>query len=124
MQGNTAVYLQYAHARICSIIQKANKDIEELKTKASITFVHADERALGLHVIRFQEVVEQACVDLFPHYLCDYLYSLSEAFSKFYASCQVVGSPEEASRLLLCHATAVVMRQCFNLLGITPVYKL
>jgi len=89
MQGNTAVYLQYAHARICSIIQKANKDIEELKTKASITFVHADERALGLHVIRFQEVVEQACADLLPHYLCDYLYSLSEAFSKFYASCQV-----------------------------------
>jgi len=123
-KGNTAVYLQYAHARICSIIRKANKDIEELKTKASITFVHADERALGLHVIRFQEVVEQACADLLPHYLCDYLYSLSEAFSKFYASCQVVGSPEEASRLLLCHATAVVMRQCFNLLGITPVYKL
>nr|CAB3476179.1 unnamed protein product [Digitaria exilis] len=95
--GNTAVYLQYAHARICSIIQKADKDIEEMKT---------------------------ACADLFPHYLCDYLYSLSEAFSKFYASCQVVGSPEETSRLLLCHATAVVMRQCFNLLGITPVCKL
>lgn len=37
---------------------------------------------------------------------------------------QVVGSPEETSRLLLCQATAVVMRQCFNLLGITPVYKL
>nr|TKW13549.1 hypothetical protein SEVIR_5G109100v2 [Setaria viridis] len=120
-KGNTAVYLQYAHARICSIIQKANKDIEELKTNAAITFVHADERALGLHLIRFQEVVEQACTDLFPHYLCDYLYSLSEAFSKFYA---MVGSPEETSRLLLCHATAVVMQQCFNLLGITPVYKL
>ncbi|CAO2161154.1 unnamed protein product [Urochloa humidicola] len=123
-KGNTAVYLQYAHARICSIIQKASKDIDELTTKASITFAHADERALGLHIIRFQEVLEQASADLFPHYLCDYLYSLSEAFSKFYTSCQVVGSPEETSRLLLCQATAVVMRQCFNLLGITPVYKL
>ncbi|CAO2199116.1 unnamed protein product [Urochloa humidicola] len=79
---------------------------------------------LGLHIIRFQEVLEQACADLFPHYLCDYLYNLSEAFSKFYTSCQVVGSPEETTRLLLCQATAVVMRQCFNLLGITPVYKL
>ncbi|CAL4965415.1 unnamed protein product [Urochloa decumbens] len=123
-KGNTAVYLQYAHARICSIIEKASKDIDELTTKASITFIHADERALGLHIIRFQEVLEQACTDLFPHYLCDYLYSLSEAFSKFYTSCQVVGSPEETSRLLLCQATAVVMRQCFNFLGITPVYKL
>ncbi|CAO2199115.1 unnamed protein product [Urochloa humidicola] len=45
-KGNTAVYLQYAHARICSIIQKASKDIDELTTKASTTFVHADERAL------------------------------------------------------------------------------
>ncbi|CAO2208914.1 unnamed protein product [Urochloa humidicola] len=123
-KGNTAVYLQYAHARICSIIQKASKDIDDLTTKASITFIHADERALGLHIIRFQEVLEQACTDLLPHYLCDYLYSLSEAFSKFYTSCQVVGSPEETSRLLLCQATAVVMRQCFNLLGITPVYRL
>ncbi|GJN05735.1 hypothetical protein PR202_ga23396 [Eleusine coracana subsp. coracana] len=123
-KGNTAVYLQYAHARICSIIRKAGKDIEKLKTRGSIACIHSDERALGLHLIRFQEVVEQACADLFPHYLCDYLYSLSEAFSKFYTNCPVIGSPEETSRLLLCEATAVVMRQCFYILGITPVYKL
>ncbi|KAL6847961.1 hypothetical protein ACP4OV_022089 [Aristida adscensionis] len=129
-KGNTAVYLQYAHARICSIIRKANKDIEELKERGAIAFVDAEgrerpeERALGLHLIRFQEVVEAACNDLFPHYLCDYLYGLSEAFSKFYVKCPVIGGPEETSRLLLCEATAVVMRQCFHLLGITPVYKL
>uniref|UniRef100_A0A0A9E6Q7 arginine--tRNA ligase n=1 Tax=Arundo donax TaxID=35708 RepID=A0A0A9E6Q7_ARUDO len=43
--------------------------------------IRPDERALGLHLIRFQEVAEEACADLFPHYLCDYLYSLSEAFT-------------------------------------------
>ncbi|TVU21740.1 hypothetical protein EJB05_31397 [Eragrostis curvula] len=123
-KGNTAVYLQYAHARICSIIRKAGKDIEKLKMSGSITCIHSDERTLGLHLIRFQEVVEQACTDLFPHYLCDYLYNLSEAFSKFYTNCPVIGSPEETSRLLLCEATAVVMRHCFYMLGITPVYKL
>uniref|UniRef100_K3XRJ5 arginine--tRNA ligase n=1 Tax=Setaria italica TaxID=4555 RepID=K3XRJ5_SETIT len=70
---------------------------------AAITFVHADERALGLHLIRFQEVVEQACTDLFPHYLCDYLYCLSEAFSKFYASCQ--WSDHLKKRAVCCFAT-------------------
>uniref|UniRef100_A0A453ECF3 arginine--tRNA ligase n=1 Tax=Aegilops tauschii subsp. strangulata TaxID=200361 RepID=A0A453ECF3_AEGTS len=69
------------------------------------------------------KVVEQVCDDLSPHRLCDYLYTLSERFSQFYTNCQVVGSPEETSRLL-CQATAIVMRQCFHLLGITPVHKL
>ncbi|XP_037404718.1 arginine--tRNA ligase, cytoplasmic-like [Triticum dicoccoides] len=123
-KGNTAVYLQYAHARICSIIQKSNKDVEELKMTEFITLGHPDERSLGLHLIQFAEVVEQICDDLSPHRLCDYLYTLSERFSQFYTNCQVVGSPEETSRLLLCQATAIVMRQCFHLLGITPVHKL
>ncbi|KAI5005657.1 hypothetical protein ZWY2020_032900 [Hordeum vulgare] len=123
-KGNTAVYLQYAHARICSIIQKSNKDVEELKMTESITLGHPDERSLGLHLIQFAEVVEQACDDLLPHRLCDYLYTLSDRFSQFYTNCQVVGSPEETSRLLLCQATAIVMRQFFHLLGITPVHKL
>uniref|UniRef100_A0A0E0KYU9 arginine--tRNA ligase n=1 Tax=Oryza punctata TaxID=4537 RepID=A0A0E0KYU9_ORYPU len=123
-KGNTAVYLQYAHARICSIIRKSNKDVEELKMSGSISLDHPDERVLGLYLIRFAEVVEEACTNLLPNVLCEYLYNLSEMFTKFYTNCQVVGSPEETSRLLLCQATAVVMRQCFELLGITPVYKL
>lgn len=45
-------------------------------------------------------------------------------FNQFYTECQVIGSPEEDSRLLLCEATAVVMRQCFQLLGITPLYRI
>ncbi|XP_066367584.1 arginine--tRNA ligase, cytoplasmic-like isoform X2 [Miscanthus floridulus] len=123
-KGNTAVYLQYAHARICSIIRKSNKDVEELKMSGAISLDHPDERVLGLYLIRFAEVVEEACTNLLPNVVCEYLYNLSEMFTKFYTNCQVVGSPEETSRLLLCQATAVVMRQCFNLLGITPVYKL
>ncbi|TVU17414.1 hypothetical protein EJB05_33450, partial [Eragrostis curvula] len=120
-KGNTAVYLQYAHARICSIIRKSNKDVEELKMTGAISLNHPDERVLGLYLIRFAEVVEEACTNLLPNVLCEYLYNLSEMFTKFYTNCQVVGSAEETSRLLLCQATAVVMRQCFQLLGITPM---
>ncbi|KAL2928995.1 Arginine--tRNA ligase chloroplastic/mitochondrial [Bienertia sinuspersici] len=90
-KGNTAVYLLYAHARICSIIRKSGKDIEELKKNGELILDCPEERALGLHLLHFSEVV---------------------------------GSPEETSRLLLCEATAVVMRKCFDLLGITPVYQI
>jgi arginyl-tRNA synthetase len=123
-KGNTAVYLLYAHARICSIIRKSGKDIEELKKTGTLELPHASERALGLHLLQFSEVVEEACANLLPSVLCDYLYGLSEYFTKFYSNCQVVGSAEETSRLLLCEATAVVMRKCFHILGITPVYKI
>ncbi|XP_010414534.1 PREDICTED: arginine--tRNA ligase, chloroplastic/mitochondrial-like [Camelina sativa] len=121
-KGKTAVYLLYAHARICSIIRKSGKDIDELKTAGKLVFDHADERALGLHLLRFSETVEEACTKLLPHVLSEYLYGLSEQYSRFYNNCQVIGSKEETSRLLLCEATTIVMRKCFHLLGITPVY--
>ncbi|KAK9697576.1 hypothetical protein RND81_08G046500 [Saponaria officinalis] len=123
-KGNTAVYLLYAHARICSIIKKSGKDIEELKKGGELILDHADERALGVHLLKFSEIVEDACSSLLPNVLCEYLYGLSEYFTKFYSNCQVNGSAEETSRLLLCEATAVVMRKCFELLGIIPVYKI
>ncbi|CAK8533914.1 unnamed protein product [Lathyrus sativus] len=126
-KGNTAVYLLYAHARICSIIRKSGKDkeLEELKQKENLVLDHEDERTLGLHLIQFSEVFVESCENLLPNVLCEYLYNLAEIFTKkFYSNCQVVGSPEESSRLLLCEATLVVMRHCFYLLGIEPVYKL
>lgn len=123
-KGNTAVYLLYAHARICSIIRKSGKDIEELKKAGQLILEKDEERKLGLHLLQFAEVVEEACTNLLPNVLCEYLYDLSEKFTSFYSECQVVGSAEETSRLLLCEATAVVMRKCFHLLGITPVYKI
>ncbi|MBA0852650.1 hypothetical protein Goshw_008030 [Gossypium schwendimanii] len=94
--------------------------------KGTLVLGHKDERDLGLHLLQFAEVVEEACTNLLPNVLCDYLYNLSEIFSKFYSNpeCKVIGSDMETSRLLLCEATAVVMRKCFDLLGITPIYKI
>ncbi|KAL5178556.1 DNA-directed RNA polymerase III subunit 2 [Glycine soja] len=115
---------KYAHARICSIMRKSGKDIEEIKKNGNIVLNHEDERALGLHLIQFPEVFEESLTNLLPNVLCEYLYNLTEIFTKkFYTNCQVVGSPEETSRLLLCEATVTVMRQCFYLLGIEPSIK-
>ncbi|CAH2077893.1 unnamed protein product [Thlaspi arvense] len=123
-KGDTAVYLLYAHARISSIITKSGKDIDELKKTGKLALDHEGERALALHLLRFAETVEEACTTLLPSVLCAYLYELSNRYTTFYSNCQVIGSPEETSRLLLCEATAIVMRKCFHLLGITPVYKI
>ncbi|CAH9131257.1 unnamed protein product [Cuscuta epithymum] len=123
-KGNTAVYLLYAHARICSIIRRSKRDIDDLIHNGTLDLAHQDERVLGLHLLQFPETVEEACSNLQPNILCEYLYKLSEDFTRFYNNCQVLGSAQEESRLLLCEATSVVMRKCFHLLGITPVYKL
>lgn len=56
IRGNTAVYLLYAHARICSIIRKSGKQIEEIKQTGQLHLLHPSERSLGLQLIRFGEV--------------------------------------------------------------------
>jgi arginyl-tRNA synthetase len=125
LQGNTAVYLLYAHARIASIIRKAGKDpIAMAAAGAKIELKHEIEVALGLHIARFPEALDEMLNDLAPNRITDYLFELSGVFNQFYTECQVVGSPEEESRLLLAEAAAMTMRQCLDLLGITPLYRI
>ncbi|PWA71352.1 arginyl-tRNA synthetase, class Ic [Artemisia annua] len=118
-KGNTAVYLQFTLVRICSIIKKLKaEEIQELRLK------NDDERELGLHLLRFTEVLEEVSTFLTPHILCEYVYGLCVKFDSLETSAhQVGGSSEETSKLLLCKATEVVMRKCFDLLGITPICK-
>ena len=123
-QGNTAVYLLYAHARIAGIVRKAGKDAKQLALTGRIVLGHPKEEDLAFHIVKFPEAIEDMLEELLPSRICDYLYELSEKFNTFYVDCKVVGSDQEDSRLLLCEATAVVMRKCFHLLGITPVFKI
>lgn len=129
-KGNTAIYLLYAHARLESIISKGKAefgvDVDELikAGKAKITLAHKSERNLGLHLEFFADAVEETLNDLFPYHICDFVYALSNAASEFVTQCKVLGSPEMESRLLLCRATAISMRQCFDLLGIRHVYRI
>ncbi|PKI79176.1 hypothetical protein CRG98_000468 [Punica granatum] len=91
---------------------------------AEISLDHPGERVLGLHLLRFAENVEEACTDLMPHMLYEYLYNLSENFSAFYENCPVLEQPEEASRLLLCEETAVFMRYWDHGTGTTSEKKI
>ncbi|KAG4114472.1 hypothetical protein ERO13_D12G046950v2 [Gossypium hirsutum] len=59
-------------------------DVVNCAKKGTLVLEHKDERDLGLHLLQFAEVVEEACTNLLPNVVCDYLYNLSEIFSKFY----------------------------------------
>lgn len=124
LKGNTAVYLLYAHARIAGIVRKSGRDVGALAANAEIALAHPAELALALHLAKFPEAVEDMLAELMPNRVTEYLYALSEAFNVFYQECKVIGDDAEDSRLLLCEATAVVMRACFGLLGIRPLYKI
>ncbi|PWA72562.1 arginine--tRNA ligase, cytoplasmic [Artemisia annua] len=74
---------------------------------------------------QYKRFLGEACTILAPHILCEYLYELCKKFNGLRSSVwQVVGSSEKTSKLSLCKATEVVMRKCFDLLGITPIFKI
>ncbi|MCU0788873.1 MAG: arginine--tRNA ligase [Verrucomicrobia bacterium] len=120
LNGNTAPYLQYAYARIQSILRKAG-ETSNLEHQTSNTQLEApEELALARHLLNFGLVIEALAAEKRPNYLCNYLYELSSLFTRFYENCPVLKSEEttRTSRLTLCDLVARVIRQGLEILGI------
>jgi len=118
--GNTSPYLQYAHARICSIFRKASVERSSVRM-VKPTIGHKAERELTLRILQFDTVVWDTLEKLSPHRLCTYLYELATEFSVFYEHCPVLRADSDAqrlSRLALCDMTARVLESGLGLLGI------
>ncbi|MFD5404106.1 arginine--tRNA ligase [Streptomyces griseorubiginosus] len=121
LNGDTSVYLQYAYARIQSILRKAG----DVRPSAHPELELADaERALGLHLDAFGSTVFEAAAEYAPHKLAAYLYQLASLYTSFYDKCPVLkaDTPEQVqNRLFLCDLTARTLHQGMALLGIrTP----
>ncbi|MET9787577.1 arginine--tRNA ligase [Streptomyces canus] len=121
LNGDTSVYLQYAYARIQSILRKAG----EVRPAAHPELELADaERALGLHLDAFGSTVFEAAAEYAPHKLAAYLYQLASLYTSFYDKCPVLKADTPAqveNRLFLCDITARTLHQGMALLGIrTP----
>ena len=117
LTGNTGPYLQYAHARTRSILERAG-DFD-----GRFVISHPAERALALELLNFAPVLEQVGRTLEFHRLAGYLYAVASAFSTFYENCPVLTAPPglRESRLVLSERTAATLREGLNLLGIaTP----
>lgn len=123
-EGNTAAFILYSYVRISGIKRKIQTDIEKIKQTGHIEVTHPSEIALGLHLLRFEETLNQMTNDLSPNRLTDYLYTLAEKFNAFFRDCRVEGSEEQNSRLLLCEAAARTLRQGMEILGLRAVERM
>ena len=121
--GNTAPYLQYAHARICSIFRKSSIS-RESTFNSEILVVNDFEKSLSKSIIGFSESIDETINSYSPHRLAVYLHHLAQDFASFYENCPVLISNDEAkmnSRLALCNLTARTLKTGLGLLGIeTP----
>ncbi|MFE2943714.1 arginine--tRNA ligase [Streptomyces sp. NPDC059255] len=125
LNGDTSVYIQYAHARIRSILRKAGDAVPAAHPELPLA---PAERALGLHVDQFGEVLAEVASSYEPHKLAAYLYQLSSLFTTFYDQCHVLSDENPAelveNRLFLCDITARTLKQGLSLLGIQAPERL
>lgn len=115
-EGNTLPYLMYSFVRTQGILRQKEKE-----TVVSISIQEPTERALVIHLLRFEDVLMDISMDLLVNRLAEYLYDLSQLFNSFFRDCRVIGSDQESSRLALVSKAAATLKKGLNLLGIETV---
>ena len=119
---NPVFYLQYAHARICNIISRANDLGVELNDSFNPSLLeHEDEIALLKYMARFPDFLELAYENLEPQTVANYLQELSARFHKFYSHCRVITDDDQLtiSRIAIIHASRIILANGFKILGIS-----
>lgn len=121
-EGETGPYVQYAYARIQSILRKAN-----FVPSAENDYKLADAESWEIikHIQNFSTVVERAGDKFDPSLIAKYAINLAQAFNKYYAHTRILDeSPERESRLALAYATGVVLKESLRLLGVKAPEKM
>lgn len=119
IQGNSGPYLQYAHARACSILSKAGGDAEAVDAQYD-----ESERVLVRKIGEYHEVADRAMTELLPHLVCNYLYELAQEFNRFYEQSRIIGDEREALRINLVGLYRNTLATGLNLLGIKAPERL
>ena len=119
---NPVYYVQYAHARISSILRLAEERQIDFDDGDVSLLTHPGELSLIRKLVMLPELVESMAVNLEPHHLPHYAQDLAAAFHWFYQLCRVVSSEpgDEAitkARLKLVKASAIVLGRCLRLMG-------
>src|SRR5581483_8575064 len=122
-EGNTAPYLQYAHARIRSIFRRADEDAvtpDGSELGGRVVLEAPEERALALNLVSFDSAPSASASNLQPHRLCTYLFEVATSLTAFYEACPGRRAEPElrTSRLARCDLSGKVLARGLNLLGI------
>jgi len=118
-EGNAAPFIQYAHARACSIFAKKEGSIKDMD--ASL-LTHSSEIQLIKKLAQMPIVVDEACNGCRPHSVATYVYETASQFNQFYRDCPVLPEKNKKlrnARLALVDATRIVLKNGLDLLGIT-----
>ncbi len=124
---NPVYYVQYAHARIASILRKAGGNAGEAGAPTPGTPLEPAERDLVKRLLEFPEEVREAAARRAPHRICAYSTAVAADFHAFYRDCQVVGAEGEGverSRLGLCLLAQRTIAASLGLLGISAPEKM
>ena len=124
---NPVYYVQYAHARICSLLRMLAEEGVVPRADADLTLLKtAQERELIKSLAAFPEELKAAARDYDPSYINRYLVALSGAFHRFYNACRIKGETEDvaAARLALAEATRRVLRNGLGILGVSAPEKM
>ncbi len=117
-EGNAAPFIQYSHARACSILSKKKDDIKEFDASF---LKHNSETGLLKKLAEFPNIIEEACNGNKPHIITSYIFEVASQFNQFYRDCPVLHEEEKklkVARLALVDATRITINNCLNLLGI------
>ena len=120
-QENPVYYVQYAHARIASILRNVPAETQAAVPDDPAVFASPYERALIKRLEIFSWVVQDSAERRAPHRIAAYAQELAADFHVFYKHCRVIGVPpaEASSRLALCLVTRTVIFRCLDLLGVS-----
>ena len=122
LEGNSGPYLQYAYARVCSLMDKAGTNSQQLTTN-NFAITTPSEKQLALQLLEFPGAVVRAAEAYKPSVLADYLFQTAQLYSSFYQNSPILKSEESVknARLRLCALFGEVLKTGLGLLGIeTP----
>jgi len=118
LSGNTGSYLQYAHARAKSILDKTTHSFEKPIE------LYDEDRMLVRKLTEFHEIVNVATRTLEPHHICTYLFELAQEFNRYYEKNYVIGDDKEAHRVGLVALYADILQAGLTILGIHAPEKM